>query len=153
MSVIKRILDLMELDHISARKLTQELGLANSCISEWKKEKAKPSIDSIIKIATYFGVTTDYLLLDEEAQENSDTQNQNGIADSVNVIDVTEQSANAAPVRNYRSHLYSREGTRHTTEVSSDELRLLECYKKLDEEDKEYIRCKLVVMNRESMDS
>lgn len=154
MSVISRILELMENEGISARKLTAELGLANSCISEWKKEKAKPSIDAIIKISAYFGVTTDYLLLEEPGQETAESNRSNIFRSEDKTSAVgTEMDKCAAPVRNYRSHMPSREGAKVTAEVSPDEMRLLECYKKLDEADKEYIRCKIVVLNRESMDS
>ena len=66
MSVIEKVLKLMEQNHISAKKLTTDLGLANSSISEWKKGKARPSLEAVIKIAGYFGVTTDFLLLDQE---------------------------------------------------------------------------------------
>ena len=40
MSVINRIMALLEERQISARKLTMDLKLANSCVSEWKKGKA-----------------------------------------------------------------------------------------------------------------
>ena len=62
MDTIDRILALMKEEKITANALATELGLPNSAFSEWKRRKARPSVDVIIKIADYFDVTTDYLL-------------------------------------------------------------------------------------------
>ena len=61
--MLERILKLMKDGGITALKLTSDLGLSNSAVTEWKKGKAKPSTDAIMKIADYFGVSTDYILL------------------------------------------------------------------------------------------
>lgn len=60
--MIERILELMKNRNISANKLIIELGLSNSIISDWKRGKSKPSTKAVIKLADYFGVSTDYLL-------------------------------------------------------------------------------------------
>ena len=60
--MIERILDLMKKNGVKANKLTSELGMGMSSITDWKNGKAKPSFDAIIKIADYFGVSSDYLL-------------------------------------------------------------------------------------------
>ena len=59
---IQRILHLIELADITAKTLTQEAGLSHSAISEWKKGKAKPSADALVRIAEYFEVPIEYLL-------------------------------------------------------------------------------------------
>ena len=64
--MIERILCLMEERKITAAKLSKDLGLNSSAISEWKKGKSRPGTDAIIKIAEYLGVTTDYLLTGKE---------------------------------------------------------------------------------------
>lgn len=61
--MIERILELMSKEDITAKKLTQDIGISSSAISEWKKGKAKPTSEAIIKMAKYFNVTTDYILL------------------------------------------------------------------------------------------
>jgi len=40
-----------------------ELGLRGNALSEWKSGKALPSSDAVIKIAHYFDVSTDYILM------------------------------------------------------------------------------------------
>lgn len=62
MAIIDRMLELMKERNVTANALANELGLPNSAFSEWKKKKANPSVDVILKIADYFDVTTDYLL-------------------------------------------------------------------------------------------
>ena len=60
--MVEKILSLMETEGINAKELTVRTGLGHSAITDWKKGKAKPSTDAVVKIADYFGVTTDYLL-------------------------------------------------------------------------------------------
>ena len=43
----------------------EEMGIAKNAMSEWKSGRIKPSIDTVVKMAQYFGVTTDYLLIAE----------------------------------------------------------------------------------------
>ncbi len=60
--MIDRILALMKERGVNAVRMTADLGLSHSAVTDWKKGKAKPSVDAITKIADYFGVTIDYLL-------------------------------------------------------------------------------------------
>ena len=60
--LFERIKHLMDENGVNAKKLTAELGLPGSAITDWGKERYKPSTDAIIKIAGYFGVSVDYLL-------------------------------------------------------------------------------------------
>ena len=186
MSVIEKVLKLMEQNHISAKKLTTDLGLANSSISEWKKGKARPSLEAVIKIAGYFGVTTDFLLLDQEADLCGRFSDPDGAAvrqdsgeEAGRIVFNTvlqaqrEQdserrgeaevippagSASRSGRRSYREHLSIPEERydskeRYALEQLPEEMRsLLECYYRLDEKDREYIRSKMIVLERESMD-
>ena len=63
--MIERILQLMELNGMTAKELTALLGLNRSAISEWKSGKAKPTVQHIINISKIFNVSTDYLLTGE----------------------------------------------------------------------------------------
>ena len=66
MNTIERILLLINKHNITAKKLTNDLELSNSAITDWKKGKGRPSIDAIIKISKYFNVTSDWLLTGEK---------------------------------------------------------------------------------------
>lgn len=43
-------------------ELANKLGVAKQSVSNWENENIMPSIEMLIKIADYFGVTTDFLL-------------------------------------------------------------------------------------------
>lgn len=59
---IERILNLLEQSGESARKVEVNAGLSNASFQAWRNGRNKPSADAIIKLAKYFGVSTDYLL-------------------------------------------------------------------------------------------
>lgn len=62
MDTIQRINALFEAKGQSNRSILLELGFSPTALAEWNRGKAKPTVDAIIKIANYFGVSTDYLL-------------------------------------------------------------------------------------------
>ena len=62
MTTTERILALMECNDVKASTLTKELSLSHGVVTQWKQGLQKPSTDAIIKLADYFGVSTDYLL-------------------------------------------------------------------------------------------
>lgn len=59
---IQRIIHLIEISGITAKELTERASLSHSAITEWKKGKAKPSAEALVKIAKYFEVPIEYLL-------------------------------------------------------------------------------------------
>lgn len=61
--MVDRILGLIEAKGISAYKFTSDLRLSSGAVSDWKKGRSKPGADAIVKIAKYFSVSTDYLLM------------------------------------------------------------------------------------------
>ena len=109
MEIIDRILALMDQNNMTANEFTTRLSLSNSAITEWKKGKAKPSVDAVIKIAEYFGISTDQLLGREDMGGKNDIPH-----------------------------------------LSEEDLQILDYYHRLDREDKEYIRSKMIVLNREA---
>ena len=66
--MIERILQLIKDRGITAYKMTTDIGISKSKVTEWKKGIHKPSTEAIIKIADYFGVTCDYLLTGKGSQ-------------------------------------------------------------------------------------
>lgn len=62
-STVERILELVKKNNSNAKQVLTEAGIPPSAITEWKKGRAKPSTDSILKLSRYFNVSTDYLLL------------------------------------------------------------------------------------------
>ncbi len=58
----ERIRYLLKLRGISQRELSQELFMARSTLNGYIQESRQPSYETLIQIAEYFNVTTDYLL-------------------------------------------------------------------------------------------
>lgn len=48
--------------NVVSKELTAATGISPGNISDWKKGRSKPSIDTIIKIADYLNCSVDYLL-------------------------------------------------------------------------------------------
>lgn len=59
--VFERINNLCKENHVTIKKLSEDLGLSDSLIRKWRATTT-PSIDKVRLIAEYFGVSTDYLI-------------------------------------------------------------------------------------------
>lgn len=57
-----RLCNLREAHNLSMDQLADILGRSKSSINEYEKGRSLPSVNILLKIATYFGVTTDYLI-------------------------------------------------------------------------------------------
>lgn len=60
--MIERIMKLIADNKISECALEKKLGFSQYVIGNWRKGKNKVSTEAIIKLATYFNVSADYLL-------------------------------------------------------------------------------------------
>lgn len=60
MSIYSRIKGLCELNGITINKLENGAGITRGSIARW--DTNLPSIDKVMKVADYFGVSTDFLL-------------------------------------------------------------------------------------------
>lgn len=65
-----RIKELRSFNSITQRDLAKYLNTKCSTISNWESRGNEPTADYIIKIADYFGVSTDYLLGRENDEGN-----------------------------------------------------------------------------------
>lgn len=89
MNTIDRILDLMNKNKITAKKLTKEANLPASSITEWKNGKYEPSANAIAKIADYFGVSTDYLLGKDSQKQRTAPNGLPLTPEQIKLLDVT----------------------------------------------------------------
>jgi len=53
---------------ISQVVLAKELGVSKQCVSNWENDNILPSIDMLVRIASYFRVSCDYLLGTDERE-------------------------------------------------------------------------------------
>ena len=57
-----RLKDLIEENNLNNQKLSDAIGIPRTSISNWINGRRTVQIDAVVKIALYFGVSTDYLL-------------------------------------------------------------------------------------------
>lgn len=79
----------------SQEELAEQLSVSRQSISKWEGAQAIPDIQKIIKMAELFGVTTDYLLKDDEEPETHvSSESTSSDPDAANVVRVSLEEAN-----------------------------------------------------------
>lgn len=58
----KQIKKLRTAKSISQVELAKHLGVTKQSVSNWENDNIQPSIDMLIRMAAFFGVSTDYML-------------------------------------------------------------------------------------------
>lgn len=58
----ERLLDLREEKNISQATLAKAIGVSCGIICLWETDRSEPTAPNIVKLADYFGVSTDFLL-------------------------------------------------------------------------------------------
>ena len=56
---------------VTPYRVSKEAGVTQTALSNWKTGRSTPTTKTLQKIADYFGVTIDYLMTGEAAEENS----------------------------------------------------------------------------------
>ena len=72
----ERIRALRREKHLTQTELSRRIGVSKAMISSYELEQRAPSYEILIKLAAFFGVTTDYLL----GLEKSRTINADGLS-------------------------------------------------------------------------
>lgn len=77
---------------LSQVDLAKKLDVTKQCVSNWENENIMPSIDTLIKLANFFSVSTDYLLgLSKKHSLNTDGLTEIQIAHIQTIInDITK---------------------------------------------------------------
>lgn len=58
----ERIKELRLAHGMTQVELARELSVSKQCVSNWENNNIQPSVDMLVKIASFFSVSTDYLL-------------------------------------------------------------------------------------------
>ena len=64
--ILERIYGLMAERRMNAKYVSETLHLSNSSFTDWKKGKGNPNVEALTKMAEFFGVSLDYLILGKE---------------------------------------------------------------------------------------
>ena len=62
MTMVDRLVALMDERNLKPAQITRELGISGSSFTDWKKGKGSPSLDVVVKFADYFNVSLDYIV-------------------------------------------------------------------------------------------
>lgn len=73
MVTVDRIFELIKENKVTAKEVANATGLSPSNFTEWKKGNNKPGYGAVVKIAEYFGVSTDYLLGDTDIRRHTES--------------------------------------------------------------------------------
>ena len=65
MLISERIFKLLQERNMTQKDFAEQVGIAGSTVSEWKKKKTNPSADKIMDICVVLGVTPEQLLTGE----------------------------------------------------------------------------------------
>ena len=77
MKLNEKIYDCRKKAGLSQDALAEQIGVSRQAVSKWEIGSAQPDLDNIVALAKVFGVTTDWLLTDDEpepAPEDKDEQ-------------------------------------------------------------------------------
>ncbi len=72
MTLSEKIMSLRKQKGWSQEDLADQLGISRQSVSKWESASASPDLDKIVRMSQIFGVTTDWLLTDTEAQTHGE---------------------------------------------------------------------------------
>lgn len=64
--VYSKFVQLLQERGLTAYKVSQETGISQSTLSDWKTGRASPKADKLLVLARYFGVPIEYFLTEKE---------------------------------------------------------------------------------------
>lgn len=73
MTLGEKIQELRRQNAISQDALAERLDVSRQAVSKWERDEAMPETDKIVKLSQVFGVSTDYLLLEEAPEPRPQT--------------------------------------------------------------------------------
>lgn len=116
MDTIERIMDLLNKRGLKDSEVVTACALSNGVIGQWRAHKQKPSAEAIVKLSSYFGVSSDYLL----CLTNDLSGDTNGSRSSADTV-IKDQLTDDADVVIYR-----RDGKTTVRKLTPEQLRMFE---------------------------
>ena len=96
MNLSQKIYDCRKKAGLSQEALAEKLGVSRQAISKWETGEATPEVGKLLLLANAFGVTTDWLLSEDEAQNtfehheyHEEEQNRNVLPDWIDTLPKT----------------------------------------------------------------
>ena len=105
---------LCALKGVSVTKATEEIGLARTIATKWKKTGAIPRGETLKKIAAYFDVSESYLLQDENDQQSDSHDIRFALFHGAD-IEITDDMMRE--VQNFADYIVQREKNKKDTRI------------------------------------
>ena len=99
MTLAEKIMKLRKEQGWSQEELAMRLGVSRQSVSKWESMASLPDLDKILKMSELFGVSTDYLLKEEAAQEAGCVNGETAAQDSVRTVALEEANQYLETVR------------------------------------------------------
>ena len=99
MTIGTKIQKLRKQHGLSQEQLAETLGVSRQAVSKWEAEQSVPDVDKIVLICDYFGVTTDYILRNEElpkTEQEHEPQFDNLVQNKYNISENEEKKKKSA---------------------------------------------------------
>lgn len=90
MTLGEKIFELRKSKGWSQEELASKISVSRQSISKWESNTAMPDINRIVELAVLFGVSTDYLLKDDQERSNLDLQVDQGFPNLVSLEEMNE---------------------------------------------------------------
>lgn len=91
MGIYERILELCKVNNLTGIELGQKLGLKKSPLTDWKNQKAKPTVEQIITMCEIFAISSEYILFGKELKQL--TEEEQRLIDAYRKADPAMQGA------------------------------------------------------------
>jgi transcriptional regulator with XRE-family HTH domain len=122
MDIGRKIYNLRTQNNIKQHDFADIIGVSKSTMSNYERNYSTPDIDTLIRIADYFNVSIDFIL-------DHDLRNDQKYSTSIDVAEEKEFTS--------------------TNKYSDDEKKLLLYFNRLNDENKDYIKGRMVDLYRE----
>ena len=90
MTLADKIINLRKQNGWSQEELAEKLGVTRQSVSKWESAGAVPDIAKILQMSELFGVTTDYLLKDNEEETEAAPKTESEKSDGARLVEKAE---------------------------------------------------------------
>lgn len=79
MELSEKLYNLRKKQGLSQEQLAEQLNVSRQAVSKWESGTSTPETDKLLAISTYFHVSLDYLMKNEEVEENKSCRSETEI--------------------------------------------------------------------------
>ena len=93
MTLGEKIQELRRRSSMSQDSLAEKLDVSRQAVSKWERDEAVPETDKIVRLAQVFGVSTDYLLMEEQPLPPPQAEPRRGTSVAERIVERAERFA------------------------------------------------------------